>query len=349
MSLQLPRTLEAALDPSWLSEALSPGDEAGRRVLRAEVVEAVQVDQTIKATIVRLKAHFADGESENLCLKGFLDRKDGRVGGGEAAVREAGFYSQLAPGIGVRTPTAVATPTDRETRHSVIIMGDLIVEGARFCTALEPFDADLAAQSLEQLARLHCCRTTIGPIEAIDWTSRQIDWLSRYMTLGTLQGLMDGPRSEGLTARTRDADLLIRGLQALAAEDARRPATLIHGDCHAGNIFQTADGVGLIDWQLLQQGGWALDVAYHIAAVLPVEVAEREERALLNHYLEAARGLGGIMPDAEEAWTEYRMSAVYGLFLWGITRTVDPAVIKTFVGRLGAAVDRHDSYRLLGL
>jgi hypothetical protein len=282
-------------------------------------------------------------------MKGFLDRKDGRVGGGEAAMREAGFYNQLAPRIGVRTPTAIAAPIECETRHSIVIMRDLIVEGARFCTALEPFDANRAAQSLEQLARLHCSRTVLGPVEAIDWTSRQIDWLSRYMTVDTLQGLMDGPRGEGLPARSRDADLLIRGLQALAAEDAARPATLIHGDCHAGNIYQTADGVGLIDWQLLQQGGWALDVAYHIAAVLPVEVAEREERALLNHYLDVARRLGGVMPDVETAWAQYRTSAVYGLFLWGITRTVDPAVIRTFVGRLGCAVARHDSYRLLGL
>jgi hypothetical protein len=59
MSLQLPRTLEAALDPSWLSQALSPGDGAGRRVLRAEVVEAVQVDQTIKATRRSRRPSFA--------------------------------------------------------------------------------------------------------------------------------------------------------------------------------------------------------------------------------------------------------------------------------------------------
>jgi aminoglycoside phosphotransferase (APT) family kinase protein len=345
---KIPHTLEGALDPAWLSEVLSKGDP-GRRILQAEVVERVQVNQTIKATIVRLKAHFADGTCADLCLKGFLDRTDDRIGGGDAAVREAEFYNQLAPRIGVRAPVATAAPVDRETRHSIVIMRDLIGEGVRFCTALEPFDANRAARSLEQLAKLHCSHTVLGRIEAIDWTSRQIDWLSRYMTAEKLQELMDGPRSIGLPERSRDARLLIAGLQALAAEDAKRPTALIHGDCHAGNIFETTEGAGLIDWQLLQQGGWPLDVAYHIAAVLPVDVAEREERSLLDHYLDTARSLGGVVPDAEEAWAQYRMSAVYGLFLWGITRTVDPTIIQTFVNRLGNAVARHDSYRLLGL
>jgi hypothetical protein len=40
---------------------------------------------------------------------------------------------------------------------------------------------------------------------------------------------------------------------------------------------------------------------------------------------------------------------VYGYYLWSITRRVDPAIIKVFGSRLGAAVTRHDSYRVLGL
>ena len=54
-----------------------------------------------------------------------------------------------------------------------------------------------------------------------------------------------------------------------------RPQFLVHGDAHAGNIFRTDRGSGLIDWQVLQRGTWAIDVAYHLCAVLPVDLAER--------------------------------------------------------------------------
>jgi hypothetical protein len=43
------------------------------------------------------------------------------------------------------------------------------------------------------------------------------------------------------------------------------------------------------------------------------------------------------------------MSVVYGYFLWAITRRVEPAIINVFVNRLGSAVTRHESYRLLGV
>ncbi|MFD2135687.1 phosphotransferase [Novosphingobium resinovorum] len=29
---------------------------------------------------------------------------------------------------------------------------------------------------------------------------------------------------------------------------------MIHGDAHAGNVFRTPEGMGVIDWQLLQRG-----------------------------------------------------------------------------------------------
>ncbi len=100
---------------------------------------------------------------------------------------------------------------------------------------------------------------------------------------------------------------------------------------------------------MLQRGGWALDVAYHICAVLPVDVAEAHELALLGHYLETARGLGCTLPDAETAWAQYREAAIYGYYLWAITRRVDPPIIAQFFQRLGSAVSRHESHALLGV
>lgn len=340
----VPRTRDAAMDPAWLSHALKSltGDA------RIESVEVVEVIRTM-ATKVRFKVAWDGGRrSAALCLKAFLDVDEATARGGSTTIIEADFYDRIAPAASVRVPACVATVCDRAYPQGVIIMRDLIVDGARFCTALEPFEADQAAASLEQIAKLHALGAVL---DREPWIERRIASLAaaQYVPQPMLQELLDGPRGQGLTGRVRDAGLLIAGLKALAARDAALPHTLVHGDCHAGNIFQTADGPGLIDWQLLQRGGWALDVAYHIAAVLPVELAEREEWALLRHYLDVARGFGVQVPDFETAQAQYRAAVVYGFYLWSITRKVDPAITNTFVDRLGKSVTRHDSYRLLGL
>ena len=103
----------------------------------------------------------------------------------------------------------------------------------------------------------------------------------------------------------------------------------------------------MIDWQLLQRGSWALDVAYHIAAVLNVDTAEQEEWRLLREYLDRARAYGADAPDFESARTQYRCAVVWGFYLWAITRRVEPPLIEAFITRLGGAISRHQSYALL--
>ena len=332
----VPKTVAEVLDPAWLSAALDA------EVRAAEQVELIRT----VATKIRFLAHMADGSSRALCLKGLLDVDEMTARGGPTMVREADFYGQVGGTVDVRVPQLVRTVIDREAQQAVVIMRDLIADGARFCSALEPFTAQDAAASLDQIARLHAGRSALA---TMPWIDRRIDQLAegRYLSVEQLQELLDGPRGKPLPAAVLDADRVIAAMQELARRDALLPQFLVHGDAHAGNIFREARGPGLIDWQLLQSGGWALDLAYHIAAVLPVAVAEVEERALLTHYLAEMRALGCAMPAAEEAWRQYREAPAYGYYLWAITRRVDPAIIQVFFERLGKAVVRHDSFALL--
>ena len=341
---RFPRTLDAALDPQWLGDALAAVG-AGRRVVAVEQVELIRT----VATKVRFTARF-DGEdaAQAFCLKGLLDVDEMTARGGSTCVLEADFYSKVAPTLDVRVPVCVAAIADREAQQGVIIMRDLIAAGARFCSALEAFTADQAAASLGQLALLHAGSAFL---KDAPWIKPRAAELARmtYITPETLQEMLDGPRGVNLTPQVRDASRLIAGMRALADRDETRRQFMIHGDAHAGNIFRTAQGTGLIDWQLLQRGGWALDVAYHLCAVLPVETAEAEERRLLGEYLEAMRGHGFDMPAEEDAWAQYREAVIYGYYLWAITRRVDPPIIEQFVDRLGKAVTRHESHALLGV
>ncbi|MDE2405342.1 MAG: aminoglycoside phosphotransferase family protein [Sphingomonadales bacterium] len=342
-SASVPKTVDEALSPAWLSVAL------GRPVVAVEQVEFIRT----VATKIRFKVTHADGSTRALCIKGLLDADEMTAKGGSTMVREADFYGEIAGHVDVRVPTLAVNVIDRQGSQAVVLMNDLIAEGATFCSALDPFTAQECAASLDQLARLHAGRALLA---TRPWITRRVSELanSGYVTADGLQQLLDGKRGDPLPAAVRDGARLIAAVKALDARDRERPQFLVHGDAHAGNIFRfgaghAKAGPGLIDWQLLQSGGWALDVAYHIAAVLPVATAEREERALLAHYLETMRGLGVEMPDAEAAWAQYREAPAYGYYLWGITRRVDPPIIETFVPRLGLAVARHDSFALLGV
>jgi len=344
LALRVPATLEEALDPQWLSEALAPVAQGGK-VTKVETVELIKT----VATKVRFTATFDNAVGiQGFCLKGLLDVDEMTKLGGATCVLEGDFYTKIAPKIDVRVPEAVAVVTDREAKQSVLLMRDLIAGGGRFCSALEAFTADQAADSLAQIVRLHAGS---GLLAETPWIRQRAAELARmpHMTAEILQGLLDGPRGDNLAPAVRNGERLIEGMKALADKDAGRPQFLVHGDAHAGNIFRTADGSGLIDWQVLQRGGWAIDVAYHLCAVLPVELAETEERRLLNHYLDLARGFGLTLPDEEDAWRQYRESVMYGFYMWGITRRVAPDITIQFTDRLGRAVMRHESHALLGV
>ncbi|PEQ10416.1 serine kinase [Novosphingobium sp. PC22D] len=341
----VPRTLAEALDPAWLSRVLR-GVSGGAAVTSVEQVEVIRT----VATKVRFAVTFAGSDTVHaFCLKGLLDVDEMTARGGPTCVLEADFYSKVAPAIaGLRVPECVAAVVDREARQAVIVMRDLIVEGARFCSALEPFGADDAALSLAELAKLHA---NSAMLEGAEWVRPRAAELARmtYITPEMLQEMLDGPRGEALSPEVRSAERLIAAMRALADRDGARPQFMIHGDAHAGNVFRKDGAIGLIDWQLLQRGGWALDVAYHLNAVLPTDVAEAEERRLLGDYLARMRSAGMAMPSDVEAWDQYREAVIYGFYLWSITRRVDPPIIVQFVDRLGQAVTRHESHALLGI
>ena len=338
LAFAVPETLEEALDPAFLSQAL------GREVASVETVEVIRT----VATKVRFAVTFADGAREAFCLKGLLGVDEMVKMGGSTCVLEGDFYLKLAPSLDVQVPEAVAVVTDRAAQQSVLIMRDVIAGGGKFCSALDPFTADEAASSLQQIANLHAGGHLLA---GADWIRPRAAELARmpHMTPEILQGLLDDPRGANLSPEVRNGARLIEGMKALADRSDSRPQFLVHGDAHAGNIFRTESGSGLIDWQVLQRGTWSIDVAYHLCAVLPVELAETEERRLLAVYLEMARALGLSMPGEEEAWLHYREAVMYGYYMWGITRRVEPAIREMFTDRLGKAVMRHESFELLGV
>lgn len=336
-----PKRLDEVVRPEWLSQMLA-ARWPGARVVAVSTVETL----ITMATKVRLKLEIEGNDTAptELCIKGVLTETGAHP---SASITETLFYREAAATAGVRVPGCVHASLNAAGDNGVIVMNDMVAAGGRFCSALEPFTPDAARDGLEELAKLHVWGAAGTAFHETAWTPRFLDMITTrpIVPLDVLQEMLDGERGVPLPPPIRSAARLQRGLEALAAQGRARPGCLVHGDAHAGNVYRDARGrLGIVDWQVLQKGEWAQDVAYHLAAVLTPEDRRAHERALLDHYRERLRALGGPVLEAEEAWTRYRAAMIYGYYMWAITRKVDPPIIHAFVRRLGLAVSDLDSF-----
>lgn len=336
-TVPVPDTLEQALSAEWLTAAL--GIEI-RDVVPGPVVDRI-------STNARFTIRAADGRSRRLCVKGYFNdigRAARYVGAPEAY-----FYRELAAATGVRTLRSVYADIDPQTRHGVIITDDVVAQGATFLDGNSPYTPDRTAQTLAEFARLHAA--TWGSPRCVDapWLAprlgRALEVWGLQTTLDIVGRNFDGPNGQRVPAEMRDPQRLVDAYRALAITEAD-PWCVIHGDAHVGNVFLDAAGSGcLVDWQLVQRGGWYLDVGYHIASTLTVDDRRRTERDLLRHYLDALASHGVNPPPWDDAWRATAFGMVHGFYLWGITTKVQPAIIATLLHRLGTAVADHEALR----
>jgi hypothetical protein len=332
------------LRPDWLSDALSKG---GERVTVTAVRELERMGPT--ATKVRFEVDYADGKSggmpARMCLKGHLDDPESSIYKSGTQISEARVYGEIAPELSIRTPECLYYGVDDAQPNAVVILEDLKRPDVRFLGALHPCTSDLVRGTLDQLARLHAESGKVGMLERHNWVKPMIGMLlNTPVRPDKMTELLQGPRGAGVPDDVLDGHRTHAALAALADLNAGLPQCIIHGDCHAGNFYDTPDGPGVLDWQVVQRGVWGVDVAYHISSVLPVEHRREAEQDLLRHYLDRVAVHGGHPPKWNEAWDLYRVSLAYGYFMWGMTLRVDPPIIKEFIYRIGHAISDHDTF-----
>lgn len=339
----VPETVEQVLDVGWLSDAMAQ-EHPGCRVSSVEVVSHTW---TI-ASKLRIELAYDEPGSPPapgaLCVKGYF-RDGARLGG--AGGPEALYYRDLAARAGVRTAVCHYVGLDEKTGRSVLLLQDLARPGTTLRNALTPFTPDESAAALEQLAHLHAGPWDNGTL-ALDWLSPRFASMVERVPPEALQKLLDRPRADGLPDDVRNGRRVHDAMRVLGEEIPSTP-TLLHGDTHAGNIFFGDRTAGLYDWQLVQRGSWALDVSYHIGAVMETEVRRQAERELLRGYLDQRSALGATMPEWDEAFEAYRRHLAYGYFLWSMTQFTDEAITTATIRRLGHAVADHSTFELLGV
>jgi hypothetical protein len=343
MHPSIPSTLDQILTPAWLSGAL------GRR-FPGIAVTAVKPGPVISrvATNARFRIECAgglpEGLSPDLCAKGYFS--EAGSGQGQAGEIEARFYRDLAEASGVRTLRCVFADFDPASATSLLITEDVVARGATFSDARSDYTPDQAAQSLEQLARLHSRTWNRTEYARADWLESRLAAYTRARGVEDIRFNFEGPIGARVPEKLRDSQRLYDVYLELASlVRSATPWCVIHGDPHVGNTFIDADGrPSFLDWQLVQRGPWYIDVGYHIASALNIDDRRRTETDLVRHYLSRLASAGIEVPRWDDAWHGIRRGIVHGFYLWGITRRVDPPITSVLLERLGTAAADHDAY-----
>jgi len=226
--------------------------------------------------------------------------------------REARFYAGLAPGAPVRVPRAYWSGWGTEPSGYLILLEDLAGSGCDFPRGSDPAILDYVRMLMDELARLHAhfhdwplrfaARSPwVGP-------SMRNDWGRRLVQVG-----LETFRDEASREFAQLGELYVAHMEVCNELMDRGPHTLIHGDCHLGNLFRdrcNGDRPGFLDWACVAHGPGLRDVAYFLCNSIAPELRRREERALLERYRAGLAAGGVAVPPFEETWRDYRLLAL---------------------------------------
>lgn len=297
----------ADLTPEWFSDAL------GCDVERAEVVEAHS--GTTGRARVRLEG--SDVETVFVKLAPFDDDQRAFVRFTGMGITETRFYATLGrEDLPIRIPHVRHAEVDDDGRY-VMVLEDLVAAGCRFPERAEADEEERARSTVEELASLHAA------FWDTDRFSGDLDWVPDHGGTGDMPPDV-AARASGVYVR--DAyepfvEEMPRVFGEVGEIYATRTAeifelwnegerTLIHGDCHIGNLFVGGSRTGFLDWALLSRSPGVRDVAYTCCYSMSPDARRALEHDLLDHYL-GELASRGIRVDPSRAWEQYRLFAVF--------------------------------------
>jgi hypothetical protein len=269
---------------------------------------------------------------------------------------ECAFCRSLAAKVPIAVPRIYAV-AQRRSRFAIVMENLLERPDTRLFVnrhLLEGIDLDRATRCLRTLARLHAGFS--GTSAAARERALPLD-LHPFLSPTRLPVMLAVNRLAAAPCQRRAPDLFDdacaalyrRGLShwgALCRAWYREPLTLVHGDSHLGNFFETGDEMGMLDFQGAHWSQGMRDVQYLLIHSMQPRLLERHERDLVVGYAEEVSRLGAPL-SPEQAWDQYRgfsfqslMTAVVSLGLGSFTDS--DAVIHTMLERSVTAVRRLD-------
>lgn len=333
--------------PAWLTSALS-ARHPGVRVASAEVLEASE--RTNHHLRLGLVYDVRAGAPDTIFCK--LPPRDpqhrARIGAGDMGAREVHFYNEVAPSLSLRVPACSFAAAEGDGSF-VLLLEDLAARGAAISDGSWAVPGRLARGALAELAELHVRYEDPARLAAVaPWATSKRGKTPDFV-IQTLRFVLDHCADQLNDAYLAIAALYIDHGDAIEAAWDAGPRTLIHGDAHIGNLFVDGERVGFLDWGMAKIGTPLRDVSFFLTMGVEPADRRREERDLIQHYLDARRALGGSPISFEDAWLAHRIHAAYGVIA-SFLSLVPPyntearrMFTSKFRARAMAAIDELDS------
>lgn len=337
----------AGLTPAWLTGALA-ARYPGVRVASAQVLGASE--RTNQHVRLGLAYEARAGAPDSLFCK--LPPRDAahraRIGAGGMGAREVHFYREVAPALSLRVP-ACAFAAARGDGSFLLLLEDLAARGAAISDGTWAAPGKLAGAALAELAELHVRYEEPARLAQVAaWAAKPRGKTPDFVTQ-TLRHVVAHFADRLSAPYLAIAALYADHGEAIEALWDEGPQTLIHGDAHIGNLFLDGDRVGFLDWGMARIGTPLRDVSFFLTMGVESEDRRRDERALLRHYLDVRRALGGSTIPFDEAWRAHRLHAAYTVIasFLSLVPPYDVAERRTFTGnfraRAMAAIEDLDS------
>jgi hypothetical protein len=302
-------------------------------------VDAVEVIDTSSGTTGRARVGLTSADDRIpstvfVKLPPFTPDRRAMVNMTGMGVSEARFYEDVASWLPVRTPSLWHAAHDLEADGYIMVFDDLSAVGATQPTQEEADALDFASQVMETFARFHAAMNGSDRVRP----GGDLRWIGeRTHNYGSPEG--DAILRMGIQAFGDEmppvfhemADLYFAHGLELNAVLFEGTQTLIHGDCHIGNMLRDADGPILLDWAMVGAGPGLRDVAYFIGNSIPHEVRQHHEQDLLRTYLAALAGHGVDIP-WDEAWDTYRLQIITGWVAASMTASMGDTLQPLEIG-----------------
>ncbi len=354
-----------AVTPEWLTVALRASGALGPGGTVTSVAHATFGEGFgFVGLMVRLTPEYggdADGAPATIIAK-FppLDAGSRQIGLMYGVYeREVRFYNELARESAIDVPRCHFAGYDAAAATSLILMEDLEGKG-RFGEQLGGCTIDEARLALTSLARFHAAWWDNPRLLDHPWLTEGIELVRTAMSTAyeACAPLYLERFGHTLSASTRAAiPTLHRRILALLDEGRDQLTTLIHGDYRLDNMFFGDDPARphiTFDWQSVNRGPAANDLAYFIVGSLDVESRRRYEGELVGFYHDqlASGGVKGV--SLEQMKDEYRLTlaamtglAIINAALLPATNERAVAMFEQMNERFATAIEDLDAFAAL--
>ena len=203
---------------------------------------------------------------------------------------EVKFYKELAPVIPVNKPRVLAAYS-RFGKGSTLVINDITESDAIPGNSGDALSAGQARLVIEHLAKCHAHFINkverdpgflwlAGPVRRLEdslGTALAVPLMKRGLHLAgdIIPSTLHKPAMDYARNRKAIMRFLSSGRQ-----------TLVHHDCHPGNLFWQNGEPGFLDWQMVRLGEAISDISYFLATSVTPEIRRHHEVSLLRRYHE---------------------------------------------------------------